>query len=283
MMKTKQTNLKRFSKNIIFIGTFAHLLSCSSSEEQQQSSLRRENQKGEFIYRKGDEFFYSLKEPVAQPPPTYPWEESARKGLKAITKEYFRCKGSILNPERLVEENGEIKSYSDCSGSDRHGLQMRDGKEFVYPILLNVLNHIQRETEKRVIITSGHRCPEHNSYVDSSKDNRYSKHMIGAEVSFYVQGLENDPNRVIDAIRNYYIDDEPQYSQFRQYPKNCNTRAQPWYNKEIFVKLYEKDEGRNLDNRHPYPYISIQVRYDRETEKTVTYSWSDANKNYLRK
>ena len=29
----------------------------------------------------------------------------------------------------------------------------------------------------------------------------------------------------------------------------------PWFNKEIFIKLYRKSEGRDGDNRHPYPYL----------------------------
>ena len=57
----------------------------------------------------------------------------------------------------------------------------------------------------------------------------------------------------------------------------------PWYNKEIFIKLYKKKEGRNFDNRHPYPYISIQVRFDTELNERVIYSWDKAYKNYLRK
>ena len=44
---------------------------------------------------------------------------------------------------------------------------------------------------------------------------------------------------------------------------------EPWQNKEILIKLYQKDEGRDLDNRHPHPYISIQVRYDRDRGEPV--------------
>ena len=56
----------------------------------------------------------------------------------------------------------------------------------------------------------------------------------------------------------------------------------PWYNREIFIKLYQKNEGRNFDNRHPYPYISVQVRYDYDAQKKVTYSWDKAFRNYMR-
>ena len=32
-----------------------------------------------------------------------------------------------------------------------------------------------------------------------------------------------------------------------------NVLIPPWYNKEILIKLFKKNEGRDLDNRHPYP------------------------------
>lgn len=271
--------------NNYFISTilFAACAACSSPEEQLQSDLRRQNQKGEFIYRKSDEYFFVLKPPKQQEPPVYPWEKHHPKGMKAITKDYFRCKGSSLSPERLVEEEGGIKRYRDCGGSDKHGLPLRQGKEFIYPILIELLNHIQSKTGKPVIVTSGHRCPEHNSYVDSGKENFYSKHMMGAEVSFYVQGLEEDPYSIVLAILGFYADASPEYRQFLRYDKSTNVRTQPWYNKEIFVKIFDKDEGRNLDNRHPYPYISIQVRFDRDLSEKVIFNWDQAHKNYLRK
>jgi hypothetical protein len=50
----------------------------------------------------------------------------------------------------------------------------------------------------------------------------------------------------------------------------------------VFVKIYRENEGRNFDNQHAYPYISIQVRYDREKKQRVLYSWDLATHNYLR-
>jgi hypothetical protein len=56
----------------------------------------------------------------------------------------------------------------------------------------------------------------------------------------------------------------------------------PWYNKEILIKLYLKNEGRDFDNRHPYPYVSIQVRFDRELNEKVVCSWQKAFNGYKR-
>jgi hypothetical protein len=53
-------------------------------------------------------------------------------------------------------------------------------------------------------------------------------------------------------------------------------------NKEILIKFYMPNEGRNADNRHPFPYLSIQVRFDRETNMRVAYSRADAQ-YFLRK
>ena len=114
-----------------------------------------------------------------------------------------------------------------------------------------------------MIITSGHRCPQHNTYVDPSYYNRTSKHLIGAEVSFYVQGMEYLAETIAHYLQDYYHThfDRPDYAVFKRYEKNdTNVSTQPWYNKEIFIKLFKKDEGHNFDNRHPYPYVSIQVR-----------------------
>ena len=138
------------------------------------------------------------------------------------------------------------------------------------------------------MITCGHRCPEHNTYSDSSPKNQHSKHMIGAEVSFYVQGMEYKPETIIKYLQEYYKSNpkykgQKDFEEFQRYDKeDSDVSIQPWYNKEIFVKLYNKKEGRDFDNRHPYPYISIQVRYEVDRQEKVIYTWDKATRNYLR-
>lgn len=221
-------------------------------------------------------------------PEPYPWEKGQTAHGPKITKEFFRCKGSSLNPVHTVQEKGELVRYFDCGGAEKHSLPLRENKEFVYPILIDLMNYIQMKTKKRVVITSGHRCPEHNTYVDSSPSNQYSKHMIGAEVSFYVQGMEDQPETLVKHIQEYYkstpkYQTDKEYLEFQRYEKDdANVATPPWYNKEVFVKLFKKKEGRNFDNRHPYPYLSIQVRYDTDLQQKVTYNWDQAYHNYLR-
>lgn len=253
--------------------------SCSGLEDGEQRRLRRSHAEGEYIYRKAEESLYTIPPLSKTPRPDYPWEKSYIHDVPRITREFFRCRGNSLNPTRLVDKSGEVERLCDCDG---HGLPMVEGKEFVYPILIDLLNHLQEKTGRRVVITCGHRCPHHNRYADPRPFNQTSKHMIGAEVDFYVEGYEERPLEVVQIVMDYYADQPAEYSQFLRYDKgNTDVSTHPWYNKEIFVKLYHCDEGRDFDNRHPYPYIGVQVRYDRMRDERVIYTWEQAH-NYFR-
>ena len=244
--------------------------------------------KGEYLFRHHDESALQIDpmEPAKRIP--YPWEESRQSNYPKITKEFFRCHGSHLNPVHLVQKEKEILRFYDCGGTQKHSLPLRNQKEFIYPILIDLLNYIQAKTEKRVVVTCGHCCPEHSVYLDPSISNQASKHMLGAEVDFYVQGMEEQPEGVIDLILAYYRE-EPKYqgkkefALFKRNEKEDKLKIPPWFNKEIYIKLYEKNEGRDFDNRHPYPYISIQVRYDCDLNEPVTYSWDKAFRNFHRR
>lgn len=242
---------------------------------------------GEYLYRLHEEKFFIPPLPEKRHAEAYPWEKNLVGNLPKLTKDYFRCKGSALNPPKAIQQNGEVIRCMDCGGTEKHSLPLRDGKEYIYPILMDVLNYIQLKTGKRVVITSGHRCPEHNVYVDDSPSNQHSKHLIGAEVSFYVQGMEEKPEASVKLIQDYYkekYEGKKEFVEFKRYEKgDTDVATQPWFNKELFVKLYTKKEGRDFDNRHPYPYISLQVRYDLERNERVLFSWEKAHKNYFRK
>lgn len=273
---------------IVLFLSLALLTGCNSSQNENVPRSNDANVVGEYIYRMDGEHSFDPAQPLRRNPPAYPWDAGNSGPLPKLTKEYFRCKGSSLNPVRIAEQNGKMVRFYDCGGVEKHSLSLKDGKEFVYPILIQLVNYIQTKTGKKVVITSGHRCPEHNSYVDAAQENQTSKHMIGAEVSFYVQSLENNPDRVVKLIQEYYTSNpkykgKKDYLEFKRYEKNdTNVSTQPWYNKEVFIKLFKKKEGRDFDNRHPYPYISIQVRYDEDKREKVVYDWNQAYRNYLR-
>lgn len=261
---------------------------CSGLERSEQEKLRKKNAHGEYIYRSHKDYLYPIAMPEASPRSAYPWEINHH--LPKITKDFFRCKGSVHNPPRfdLPAEGGQPAPCLDCEGGNRHGLPVIHGKEGVYPILLDLLNYVQKKTSRRVIVTSGHRCPLHNMYIDHSKENLISKHQIGAEVDFYVQGMEDRPLEVVGLLMQYYQEQElyagqKEYQSFSRYEKeDAHVATAPWMNKEVYIKMHQKGEGRNFDNQHPHPYISIQVRYDRDRKEKVVYDWKKANQGYVK-
>lgn len=265
------------------------LVSCSGMQQSEQEKFRRQNAKGEFVHRRHDEFHYVLKAPEQRTREKYPWEMAYIGKHPKITKEYFHCKGSSLNPPHVNHKDpSRPVNYFDCGGFQKHSLPLKDGKEFVYPILIDLLNYVQAKTGCRAVITCGHRCPVHNVYADHTIYNQNSKHMIGAEVDFYLQGMEQRPEEVVNILMNYYHEmsiykADQHYQEFQRLKRGeLNVSTSPWYNKEILIKLYLKNEGRDFDNRHPYPYISIQVRYDRELNEKVVSHWSKAFNGYQR-
>lgn len=271
-------------KAIMFILFSIGLIGCSSSSNSGSSSVP----KGEYLYRHSNEELFPVEPMAIVNREVYPWEEERGCGYPKITKEFFRCKGSGTNPARIVQRGTEVISYYDCGGAQRHSLPLRDQKEFIYAILIDLLNELQLKTGKRVVITCGHCCPDHNNYLDSSPSNQATKHLIGAEVDFYIQGMESEPEKVIELIKLYYREQPKykglaEYTEFKHYEgEKTNVSTTPWYNKEIFVKLVKKGEGRDFDNRHPYAYVTIQVRYDWDLKERVNYSWDKAFRNFHR-
>lgn len=243
----------------------------------------------EYIFRLDNESFYTVPPQVTAETPKYPWEKKYIGNHIAITKEHFRCKGSQLNPIKTFNQENYEEKIFDCDGHLAHTLPLKDGKEFVYPILIDILNFLQENLNAPVVITSGHRCPKHNRYVEPSIYNRASKHQLGAEVSFYVKGYEWQPQKVLDSLFNYYkttpaYKDLKEYREFQRYEQpNTNVSTKPWFNKEIFIKYFKSDEGRNFDNQHKYPFIAIQVRFDRSLNQKVIFNEELAISNYHRK
>lgn len=260
--------------------------SCSGGLEQSEYQKNREaNAVEEKIYRLDKDQFLKVSKPQIQSPDAYPWEVKQVANLSYITKEFFRCKGDPSNPSYQTESKERL---FDCNGFQRHSLPLKEGEEYVYPILIDLLNYVQNTLESKVVITCGHRCPQHNRYSDSSEHNGYSKHMIAAEVDFYVEGFEKKPEVVVDFLKEYYLQDpdtceNPAYTLFKRYAKgDSHVSTQPWYNHEVYIKICREGECRDFDNRHGYPYISIQVRNDRSSNSRVTYTWEQAFYSYLR-
>lgn len=256
------------------------LYGCSELEHSEYKKTRLQNEKAEYIYRRHEDYFFAIEPPKKNKREPYPWEVD--ENLLKITKEHFRCKGTSLHPPKI---GADLKEIADCKGSLEHGFPLINNEEGVYPILIDLVNYLQKTCGKRVVITSGYRCPVHNRYTDPSNENRSSKYMIGAQVDFYVEGEEENPLPIIETLFSYFQEPpykgKEEYEVFDRYERpDTDVSIKPWFNKEIFIKLYQKDEGRNFDNMHSHPYISIQVRYDKKTDQKVLYTWERAHRGY---
>ena len=271
---------------ILVLFCLALLASCTSNSITPFSFVQTQI-KEEFIERRHNENLYVIDSPKYVEKEIYPWEDTVNSQYPRITKEFFRCKGCYLNPVRIVQNKKDVLRFYDCGGAQKHSLPLKDQKEFIYPILIDLLNYLQNKTGKRVVITCGHCCPDHHLYLDHLPTNQASKHLLGAEVDFYVQGMEHEPEKVVELLISYY-QEIPKYKglkdfeEFKRYEKETNVSTLPWLNKEIFIKIFKKNEGRDFDNRHPYPYVCIQVRYDEDLKERVNYTWEKAFLNFQR-
>src|ERR1700722_1356385 len=140
----------RFLK--VFCGSILICTSCKTSDSKGSQSKKSTQAHGEYIYRLHQESLFVPSPAVKKERIPYPWEKQNQGNVLQITKEYFRCKGSSLNPMRTVQYKGETINRFDCGGFQKHSLPLRDGREFIYPILIDLLNYIQSKSGKRVVV-----------------------------------------------------------------------------------------------------------------------------------
>ncbi|MFY7842699.1 MAG: D-Ala-D-Ala carboxypeptidase family metallohydrolase [Rhabdochlamydiaceae bacterium] len=213
------------------------------------------NLKGDYIYRYHDEYFYTLPNPQKRPRSIYPWEKEKEASLVKINKDFFRCKGFRGNPPRVDPKTKKI--FYDCQGALSHSLPMKNDREFIYPILIDILNAVQKKIGKQVKITSACSCRQHYEYIGGS--NPFSKRLKGAKVDFYVQGIEHHPQKVVEAIDFFYITRSKKLGS--DYSLKV-LKKDVWQNPEILLKIKGCKDHRNRDNFHPYPYLTIEVLFD---------------------
>jgi hypothetical protein len=251
-------------------------------QKSEMDRIKRNNEIEEFIYRNESDRFippFALKTIKRD---DYPWEEEYVGNIPKITKEYFRCRGNMNHPEQVkISKEGKPTYHHDCGGIESHSLPMKNSQEFVYPIFINLLNYIQRITEKKVVITCAHRCPKHNLYADSSDTYQRSKHQVGAEVDFYVEGLEFHPEKVLEIIKQFYQEFSSHLgSEWHKF--SYNREKEQLFNKEIAIRISRENQNRDFDNEHPYPYLTIELKYDTQNERAVQYQWQEALSGYVR-
>ncbi len=145
--------------------------------------------------------------------------------------------------------------FYDCQGGclPKNGVDVR---------LMAFLNKVDEEYDDNLIITSAHRCFQHNlfSYMllaATGKDPRViridSKHVTvsGLEkccaVDFLI--LPKNAEQLQNAIDNEFK---------RLFNEVFKGRYE--FEELFWLKVYDRDEGRDFDNKHNQPYIHIQLR-----------------------
>lgn len=247
------------------------LLSCSTADQRVELQRMNNNKSSEKIYRLSHEKVYEERDMELNSRERYPWENET--DFPIITMNTLRCRGDISHKKRIKDKN----EYEDCGGMYHHGLPYVDGQEFVYPVLISLLNKVQNAFNKKVVVTSGHRCPKHNSYLTLGSS-KISKYMIGAKVDFYVEGLEESYEQVIDRIVHLYEGEKEEYSRFKKITGEKNITS--WRNKEIVITASYDGEHKILLNKN-HPVISIEVRYDRDRNERVILDWKKAYQGFI--
>lgn len=257
---------------IAFFALVSLLASCSDTKSHVEKRRMKNNQTEEKIYRHSTEYYYK-KEPftlVKKDP--YPWENESP--FPKITINSLRCRGDRSHPI-LKHLQGE---FEDCNGMYEHGLPYVDHEEFVYPVLLTLLNKVQNVFNKQVVVVSGHRCPKHHLYITLGSS-KLSKYMIGARVDFTVIGMEDQGELIIEKIKEFYSEDEEKFCHFKKEVDSTGTVI--WSNQEI--RLFITKEGEhNVIDKKKHPVVTIDVCFDRKKNEPVYLDWNQAYSGYIR-
>lgn len=265
------------------------MTSCLEWQDPFKGRQRYQNQMAEYIERSHGETLYTAEQPEIQPPLETPWNTTSftKNRPLPITRHFFRCRGNTLHPPRILSRDEKNKfTLLDCGGYGEHSLPLRENEEWIAPILIELLNDIQDKTNKQVVITSGHRCPTHQKYIELPHDPRANKHQIGAAATFYVTGFEESPETILDLIVAFYQGPHdapysPQEKTFTAIPSSSPDRR-ILQNKEIRITIYHKEAAREGDQDHPYAYLVLEVLYDRQKQEPITTPTEQATKNYWR-
>ena len=117
----------------------------------------------------------------------------------------------------------------------RQAARSSSEEEEVHPLLITLLNEIQEKAASNVVITA---------------------HRGGKSVDFYVARFEDKPLQVVEWLMHHY-----NKKIFKRASKNPESLRHPgWVGGDLVIRIHEKDEGRTPENRHPYPYITLECR-----------------------
>ncbi|PCI76056.1 hypothetical protein COB21_04930 [Candidatus Aerophobetes bacterium] len=195
--------------------------------------------------------------------------------LPPITTHHFRCKGSHNNPiiHHIIDE--KTKYFQDCDGLHTHSLPIIDGEETVYPHLVELLNYAQQKTKRPITILSGHRCYMHQSYLSCKHADLISLYQLGAAADVCFQGSHLNLLSLVSAISDWY-------SCAKNLSKtkfSINQDHTQWSNRYITLTLHEKTDLPST--AYQGPHLTIKLKKDPHSGKTITYSYRKVRNNIL--
>ncbi len=198
---------------------------------------------------------FVIPQELPQKKPSYQWEKQ-HSPLPSFTKYSFRCTGTNQ------EEN--IPSYKKCLGTLQHGLPLYNGKEYIYPRLIDLLNFLQKENNEKISIIRGHLCPKVFALLDIKEQN--NKYLIGAivKISSKINWEQNLPF----LIKKFY---EKKKEENPLQEINNSNYPIIFTNNEFKFIIY-KPLTTNI--------MEIEVLYDKEKDLTINFTIEDAQ-NYL--
>ncbi|WP_194844192.1 hypothetical protein [Candidatus Clavichlamydia salmonicola] len=115
-----------------------------------------------------------------------------------ITQNSFMCKGSLNNPSLPHSQN----HLQDCQGGEAHGFPQHNGKEYINPELILLLNHIRSILQTAVTIIAGHQCQKHFEYSQNVSANL--PHIFGSAVIFSIDKPSVTPEQICQTIKTFY-------------------------------------------------------------------------------
>lgn len=198
---------------------------------------------------------FVLPQESSQKNPTYQWEKQYP-SFPSFTKYSLRCPGTN------TEQN--VLPHKKCLGALHHGLPLYNGKEYIYPKLIALLNFLQIENNEKIIIIRGHVCPKVFSLLNTQEQN--TKYLIGAIVK--ISSKINWEKKLPSLIKKFYDnkkEEDPLYEiKSPDYPII-------FVNKEFKFIIHKPLIINSME---------IEVLYDKEKDLLIKFDLEDAQ-NYL--
>jgi hypothetical protein len=243
------------------------LISCSTADERSQKQRMKNNLSCEKIYRLSSEKNYHIDSLELATRQLYPWENETK--YPKITINTLRCRGS---KDATPIKSGD-KIFEDCGGLHDHGLPYQDGEEFIYPALITLLNRVQNSFDKKVVVTSGHRCPKHHNYLVKGQS-KISRYMMGCKADFTVEGLENRPEEIIVKIMDLYPNEK--------FQKINQADGSTLYTSKQFHLMINKEGEHSILGEKHHPVVSVDVRYDQDKQEAIILDWDKSFHGFIR-